>query len=291
MYLSLSPSGVQDVNDMWSFQHPNLYVPGQLNQYFSKTAFFKCALHSVYSSVVLFFIPYAAMYDTVRDDGRDIADYQSFALLAQTCLVITVCIQLCLDMSYWTAVNQVFVWGSLAMYFVVTFSMYSNGTHINFPASFPFIGTARNSLNQPNVWLTILLTSILCVLPVVAYRFLLIQLRPTINDKVMFKVRQAKATPPLPARRARMRRTSSRRSGYAFSHAQGYGDLVTSNHFLRRPAITRSTAFTPLGRTTGFSPMGRSAGYSPTGNALNSRPQEVEVTSLQMYRMVRDSAF
>ncbi|XP_052335914.1 probable phospholipid-transporting ATPase IM [Oncorhynchus keta] len=101
----------QDVNDMWSFQHPSLYVPGQLNQYFSKTAFFKCALHSVYSSVVLFFIPYAAMYDTVRDDGRDIADYQSFALLAQTCLVITVCIQLCLDMSYWTAVNQFFVWG------------------------------------------------------------------------------------------------------------------------------------------------------------------------------------
>nr|XP_046207421.1 phospholipid-transporting ATPase ID-like isoform X3 [Oncorhynchus gorbuscha] len=281
----------QDVNDMWSFQHPSLYVPGQLNQYFSKTAFFKCALHSVYSSVVLFFIPYAAMYDTVRDDGRDIADYQSFALLAQTCLVITVCIQLCLDMSYWTAVNQFFVWGSLAMYFVVTFSMYSNGTHITFPASFPFIGTARNSLNQPNVWLTILLTSILCVLPVVAYRFLLIQLRPTINDKVMFKVRQAKATPPLPARRVRMRRTSSRRSGYAFSHAQGYGDLVTSNHFLRRPAITRSTTFTPLGRTTGFSPMGRSAGYSPTGNALNSRPQEVEVTSLQMYRMVQDSAF
>uniref|UniRef100_A0A8C7SMD5 Phospholipid-transporting ATPase n=1 Tax=Oncorhynchus mykiss TaxID=8022 RepID=A0A8C7SMD5_ONCMY len=170
----------QDVNDMWSFQHPSLYVPGQLNQYFSKTAFFKCALHSVYSSVVLFFIPYAAMYDTVRDDGRDIADYQSFALLAQTCLVIT----LCLDMSYWTAVNQFFVWGSLAMYFAVTFSMYSNGTHITFPASFPFIGTARNSLNQPNVWLTILLTSILCVLPVVAYRFLLIQLRPTINDKL-----------------------------------------------------------------------------------------------------------
>uniref|UniRef100_A0A4W5RQU1 Phospholipid-transporting ATPase n=1 Tax=Hucho hucho TaxID=62062 RepID=A0A4W5RQU1_9TELE len=283
----------QDVNDMWSFQHPQLYVPGQLNQYFSKTAFFKCALHSVYSSVVLFFIPYAAMYDTVRDDGRDIADYQSFALLAQTCLVITVCIQLGLDMSYWTAVNQFFVWGSLAMYFTATFTMYSNGTYLIFPASFPFIGTARNSLNQPNVWLTILLTSILCVLPVVAYRFLLIQLRPTINDKVrpLTNHTQAKAAPPPPARRARIHRTSTRRSGYAFSHAAGYGDLVTSNCFLRRPAVTLTTAFTPLGRTTGFSPMGRSAGYSPTGNALNSRPQDVEVTSLQMYHRMRDPTF
>nr|XP_023857139.1 LOW QUALITY PROTEIN: phospholipid-transporting ATPase ID-like [Salvelinus alpinus] len=241
----------QDVNDMWSFQHPQLYVPGQLNQYFSKTAFFKCALHSIYSSVVLFFIPYAAMYDTVRDDGQDIADYQSFALLAQTCLVITVCIQV----------------------------QHSRRK------------LARNSLNQPNVWLTILLTSILCVLPVVAYRFLLIQLRPTINDKVMFKVRQAKAAPPPLARRARIRHTSTRRSGYAFSHAAGYGDLVTSNRFLRRPAVTLTTAFTPLGCTTGFSPTGRSAAYSPTGNALNTRPQDVEVTSLQMYHMTRDPAF
>lgn len=46
-------------------------------------------------------------------------------------------------------------------------------------------GTARNSLNQPNVWLTIFLTSLLCTLPVVAFRFIIIQLQPTINDKVM----------------------------------------------------------------------------------------------------------
>ncbi|XP_056157742.1 phospholipid-transporting ATPase ID isoform X1 [Lampris incognitus] len=282
----------QDVNELWSFQHPELYVPGQLNLYFSKTAFFKCALHSCYSSLVLFFIPYAAMYDTVRDDGKDIADYQSFALLTQTCLLIAVCIQMGLEMAYWTAVNTFFVLGSLAMYFAVTFTMYSNGIFLMLPSSFPFIGTARNTLNQPNVWLTILLTSILCILPVIAYRFLWIQLRPTINDKVMFKVRQAKATPPPPPRRTRMRRTSSRRSGYAFSHAQGYGDLVTSRRFLRRPAISRSSGLTPKGRTTtGFSPMGRSAGYSPTGRPQNTKVPEVEVTSLQMYRTVRDPVF
>ncbi|KAG7476520.1 hypothetical protein MATL_G00083880 [Megalops atlanticus] len=241
----------QDVTDTWSFQYPQLYIPGQLNMYFSKTAFVKCLLHSCYSSLVLFFIPYATMHDTVRDDGRDIADYQSFALLAQTCLLIAVCIQLGLDTAYWTAVNQFFLWGSLSVYFAITFTMYSNGMYLIFTASFPFIGTARNSLNQPNVWLTILLTSILCVLPVVAYRFLLIQLWPTINDKVRFKMKQAKAAPPPPPRRAHVRRTSSRRSGYAFSHAQGYGDLVTSGRYLRRPAINRSAMFSPAGRQQG----------------------------------------
>lgn len=91
----MSPPAGQDVNDGWSFQHPELYVPGQLNLYFSKRAFFKCVLHGAYSSLVLFFIPYAALHDTMRDDGRDTADYQSFAVLTQTCLLFTVSIQVC----------------------------------------------------------------------------------------------------------------------------------------------------------------------------------------------------
>ncbi|XP_076876494.1 phospholipid-transporting ATPase ID [Brachyhypopomus gauderio] len=233
----------QDVDDRWSLRYPQLYGPGQQNLYFSKMAFVRILLHSCYSSLILFFIPYAAMQDTVRDDGKDIADYQSFALLAQTCLLIAVSVQLGLDTSYWTAVNQFFLWGSLSAYFAVTFTMYSNGMFLIFTSSFPFIGTARNSLSQPNVWLTIFLTTVLCVLPVVAFRFLLIQLCPTINNKVRYKVRQAKAVlPPIPRRFPR-RRISTRRSGYAFSHARGYGDLVTSGRFLRRPVKSRPTLF------------------------------------------------
>uniref|UniRef100_A0A7N8WTP9 Phospholipid-transporting ATPase n=1 Tax=Mastacembelus armatus TaxID=205130 RepID=A0A7N8WTP9_9TELE len=271
----------QDVNDVWSFQHPQLYIPGHLNLYFSKKAFFKCALHSCYSSLVLFFIPYAAMQDTVRGDGKDVADYQSFALLTQTCLLFAVSIQLGLEMSYWTAVNTIFVLGSLVMYFAVTFTMYSNGMFLMLPSAFPFIGTARNSLNQPNIWLTILLTSLLCVLPVVTFRFLLIQLCPTINDKVQSKLFYTLFFT--------LAKTLSRRSGYAFSHAQGYGDLVTSGRFLRRPAVSRSSGFAHTGRT-GFSPMGRSAGYSPTGRPQNARVSDVEATSLQMYRTITDPA-
>uniref|UniRef100_A0A8C4GYR7 Phospholipid-transporting ATPase n=1 Tax=Dicentrarchus labrax TaxID=13489 RepID=A0A8C4GYR7_DICLA len=230
----------QDVNDRWSFQYPQLYTPGQLNLYFSKKAFVRCMLHSCYSSLILFFIPWAAIYDTVRDDGKDIADYQSFALLAQTCLLVVMNVQLCLDTDYWTAVNQFFVWGSLAAYFAVTFTMYSNGMFLIFTSSFPFIGTARNSLNQPNVWLTIFLTSLLCILPVVAFRFILIQLRPTINDKV-----RKEALPAPTPRRPPARRISTRRSGYAFSHSQGYGDLVTSRKFLQRlPLWSRQAPFT-----------------------------------------------
>lgn len=97
---------LQDVNDRWSFQYPQLYSPGQMNQYFSKMAFARILLHSCYSSLILFFVPWAAMWDTVRDDGKDIADYQSFALLAQTCLLIAVSVQVNCKIQHTTITQQ-----------------------------------------------------------------------------------------------------------------------------------------------------------------------------------------
>ncbi|TSO98511.1 putative phospholipid-transporting ATPase IM [Bagarius yarrelli] len=218
----------QDVSDSWGLEYPQLYSPGQLSLFFNKQTFVKCALHSCYSSLVLFFVPYVALSDT--------ADYPSFTLLTQTCLVITVCVQLGLDLSYWTAVNHLFVWGSLGMYFLVTFAIQSDGLHRLQPSAFTF---------------------------------------------VRFMVHRIKAQPPPPRRRTRIHRSSTRRSGYAFSHAQGYGDLVTSKRFLRRQAPPRATGFTPTSRT---------ARFSPTGKQQNSK-EEAEPTLLQNYRVVKDSAF
>ncbi|XP_037121216.1 phospholipid-transporting ATPase ID-like [Syngnathus acus] len=220
----------QDVNDRWSLQYPQLYLPGPLNSYFNKKSMVWCLIHSCYSSLVVFFIPWAALHNTVADDGKDIADYQSFALVAQTCLLVVVNIQLCLDTHYWTAVNQSFMWGSLIVYLATTFAMHSNDMFSIFTSVFPFIGTARNSLRQPNVWLTIFLTCLLCGLPVLAFRFIIIQLRPTINDKVRSKARKEGLPGPVPCRSS-VRRVGTRRSSYAFSHTKGYGDLVTSQRF------------------------------------------------------------
>lgn len=50
--------------------------------------------------------------------------------------------------------------------------------------------------------------------------------------------------PPVP-RRPPARRISTRRSSYAFSHSQGYGDLVMSKKFLMRPQRIRPPLFIP----------------------------------------------
>ncbi|KAM3847610.1 phospholipid-transporting ATPase ID-like isoform 2-T4 [Vipera latastei] len=223
----------QDVDDRWSLQFPELYVPGQQNLYFNKKEFAKCILYSIYSSLVLFLVPYGTSFDSVRGDGKDVADYQSFALMVQTCLLIVVSVQMGLDTAYWTAVNQLFLWGSLAIYFIITFTLYSDGTYQVFTSSFPFVGTARNILNQPKVWLSICLCMSLCVLPVIGFRFLKMQLMPTFSDQVVRKVKQLRKAPGPPALKRYLQRSASRRSGYAFSHQQGFGDLITSGRNMR----------------------------------------------------------
>ncbi|XP_065596134.1 phospholipid-transporting ATPase ID-like [Cyrtonyx montezumae] len=250
VYTSLPVLGMslfdQDVDDRWSLLFPQLYVPGQQNLYFNKTVFIKCMLQGIYSSLILFFIPYGAMYNTMRSDGKAIADYQSFALMAQTCLLIVVSVQIGLDTSYWTVVNQFFIWGSLSVYFAITFTMYSDGMYLILTASFPFVGTARNTLSQPNVWLAIFLSIALCVLPVVGFRFLKTLLRPTASDNVLLKIKEAKKRPPPPSPKRRLRRTSTRRSGYAFSHQHGFGALIMSGRNMRPKS--------PFATTGTFSP-------------------------------------
>ncbi|XP_062898968.1 phospholipid-transporting ATPase ID-like [Mobula hypostoma] len=244
VYTSLPVLGLslfdQDFNDRWSMAYPQLYEPGQLDLYFNKLEFVKCLIHGIYSSLVLFFIPYGALAEAVRDDGKTISDYQSFALIAQTCLLVTVTLQVALDTIYWTAINHFFIWGSLAIYFAVTFTMYSNGMYLMFPNSFSFIGTARNTLNEPLVWLTVFLTAIMCILPVLLVRYLFTELKPTFSNKLQQKIRQMKLLPPKQIT-TKLRRPSTRRSAYAFSHQRGFGALITSGRNMR----IKSRSFNP----------------------------------------------
>uniref|UniRef100_A0A4W3JYT3 Phospholipid-transporting ATPase n=1 Tax=Callorhinchus milii TaxID=7868 RepID=A0A4W3JYT3_CALMI len=141
--------------------------------------------------------------------------------------------QIGLDTSYWTAINHFFIWGSVAIYFCILFAMHSNGLFELFQNQFPFVGNARNSLIQFSVWLIIMLTTVVCIMPVVAFRFLVVDLKPTLSDKVRYMQRARRKQRPRLHRMRKVHRNSSRRSGYAFAHQEGYGELITSGKNMR----------------------------------------------------------
>uniref|UniRef100_A0A8C9WDZ1 Phospholipid-transporting ATPase n=1 Tax=Scleropages formosus TaxID=113540 RepID=A0A8C9WDZ1_SCLFO len=174
----------QDVPEQRSLEYPKLYEPGQLNLLFNKREFFICIAQGIYTSVVLFCVPYGVLSQATGSDGIPLADYQTFAVTVATSLVIVVSVQIALDTGYWTAINHFFIWGSLGSYFTILFAMHSNILFSIFPNQFHFVGSAQNTLQQPVVWLTIALATVICIVPVLAFRFLKLDLKPQLSDTV-----------------------------------------------------------------------------------------------------------
>ncbi|TRY82760.1 hypothetical protein DNTS_020637 [Danionella cerebrum] len=180
----------QDVPEQRSVEYPKLYEPGQLNLLFNKREFFICIAQGIYTSVVLFFIPYGVLFHATQ----------------------------------------------------------SNGFH--------FFGSAHNTLVQPVVWLTIALATVICIAPVLAFRFLKLELKPQLSDTVRY-TQLAMQKKIKPAGRmglglggidraggsalSRLGRGGSRRSGYAFAHQEGYGELITSGKNMRLSSLALAT--------------------------------------------------
>uniref|UniRef100_A0A3P9JHE2 Phospholipid-transporting ATPase n=1 Tax=Oryzias latipes TaxID=8090 RepID=A0A3P9JHE2_ORYLA len=234
----------QDVNDRLSLKFPKLYIPGQQGLLFNYKNFFISLFHGIFVSLIIFFIPYGAFLQTMGQDGEAPSDYQSFAVVTASSLIFTVSLQISLDTSYWTFVNCFAVLGSIAIYFGFMFDIHSAGIHVIFPSVFTFTGAASNALRQPYLWLTIILTVGISLLPVICIQFLYKTIWPSVGDKVQRNRKkyelqmEEKKKKPEPFQRGRR----SRRSAYAFSHSQGYAGLISSGQSIRRRPAARSGA-------------------------------------------------
>ena len=163
----ISKTFSQDVNDKVSIEHPHLYKPGQQNKFFSKPLFFLVIMKSTIYSVVIFFTTYGAMSAgifTHPTTGQD-AGYQVMSCCLATSLIFVVTLQIALETQYWTALNHFFLWGSLVMFFLFLFTMYSNTLFDILPNTFFFIGAARFSFSMTQLWLVTALSTVVCILP------------------------------------------------------------------------------------------------------------------------------
>ncbi|XP_023571715.1 phospholipid-transporting ATPase FetA isoform X2 [Octodon degus] len=238
IYTSLPVLGLslfdQDMNDTWSLSFPELYEAGQQNLFFNKKKFVNCLIYGIYSSFVLFFVSMGTIHNSERDDGKDISDFQTFSLIVQTSLMCVVTMQIALKTTYWTLMSHLFIWGSLGFYFCMLFFLYSDGLCVMFPSIFHFLGVARTSLNQTQLWLSIILSTVLCIIPAIGYKFLKRLVYPVFVDKVLDLSWHYRKYPLPPPIHVRLKHSNLRRSAYAFSHQNGFGALITSGKTMSR---------------------------------------------------------
>ncbi|XP_058452756.1 phospholipid-transporting ATPase ID isoform X2 [Malaya genurostris] len=231
----------QDVSDKNSVEYPKLYTPGITNALFNTTEFIRSVLHGIFSSLILFLIPYGTYKDGISPDGYVLNDHMLLGSVVATILILDNTAQIALDTSYWTVVNHVMIWGSLLWYFFLDY-------FYNYVIGGPYVGSLTQAMKEATFWFTTVLTVIVLMVPVLASRFYFVDVFPSLSDKIRVKQRLAQLrsrqsndvlrTPS--ARRARR----SLRSGYAFAHQEGFGRLITSGKIMRK--LPQDFAF-PLG--------------------------------------------
>ena len=139
--------------------------------------------------------------------------------------------QCALDTSYWTGFNHLAIWGSIIFYYCFILAFYAS------VFGYAYQGVAFQVFASAKFWFTLILTNVILIVPVVAYRFYTTSIFGTLSDRVRMKQRltKSKARRDFHIRRASTFRRSARsmRSGYAFAHQQGFGELITSGINMR----------------------------------------------------------
>lgn len=156
----------QDVSSEVCLQFPALYQQGPKNLFFDWTRIIGWMVNGLYSSLIIFFLNIAIMCDQAfRAEGQT-ADMAAVGTTMFSCIVCTVNCQIALIMSHFTWIQHVFVWGSIATWFLFLF-LYG----LLSPA---YSGDAYQILVEalgpaPIYWCSILLVTIACNLPYLAY--------------------------------------------------------------------------------------------------------------------------
>jgi len=216
---------------------------------FNRKEFLFSVMHGILSSLILFYIPYGTMFHSVRPNGLDAADLQSFGFAVATILVIVVNLQCGLETSYWTGFNHFCIWGTLAVHFLFHFALYSEIVYSIFKMGYYYIGTAEAVCSTAVFWFTVLLTSCILLLPIIAYRFIKLDMKPNLVDLVRIKQKYGGktrskstffATRPRSSMRASSR--SFKRSGYAFSHEEGFAELIQEGKMMPKPNPNQGVA-------------------------------------------------
>uniref|UniRef100_A0A182JP59 Phospholipid-transporting ATPase n=1 Tax=Anopheles christyi TaxID=43041 RepID=A0A182JP59_9DIPT len=231
----------QDVSDKSSVDYPKLYTPGMTNALFNTTEFIRSVLHGIFSSLILFLIPYGTYKDGISPDGYVLNDHMLLGSVVATILILDNTAQIALDTSYWTVFNHIMVWGSLLWYFFLDY-------FYNYVIGGPYVGSLTQAMKEATFWFTTVLTVIVLMIPVLASRFYFVDVFPSLPDKIrvqqrlaLLRSRQSSDVLRTPSARKARR---SLRSGYAFAHQEGFGRLITSGKIMRK--LPQDFAF-PLG--------------------------------------------
>ncbi|XP_055227110.1 phospholipid-transporting ATPase IK isoform X2 [Gorilla gorilla gorilla] len=231
----------QDVSAEQSLEKPELYVVGQKDELFNYWVFVQAIAHGVITSLVNFFMTLWISRDTAGP--ASFSDHQSFAVVVALSCLLSITMEVILIIKYWTALCVATILLSLGFYAIMTTTTQSFWLFRVSPKTFPFLYADLSVVSSPSILLVVLLSVSINTFPVLALRVIfpaLKELRAKEEKVEEGPSEEIFTMEPLPHVH---RESRARRSSYAFSHREGYANLITQGTILRRgPGVSSDIA-------------------------------------------------
>ncbi|KAL5176247.1 putative phospholipid-transporting ATPase 4 [Glycine soja] len=156
----------QDVPSEVCLQFPALYQQGPKNLFFDWYRILGWMGNGLYASLIIFFLIVTIFYDQAfRADGQ-VADMAAVGTTMFTCIIWTVNCQIALTMSHFTWIQHLFVWGSIATWYIFL-SLYGMLSPEYSKSAYQILVESLGP--APIYWVTTLLVTVTCNLPYFAH--------------------------------------------------------------------------------------------------------------------------
>ncbi|KAJ1259371.1 hypothetical protein BS78_10G149300 [Paspalum vaginatum] len=200
----------QDVSARLCIQYPQLYQEGVQNVLFSWGRILGWMLNGVINAVLIFFFCIMAFEDQAfRQDGQ-VAGLDALGVLMYTCIVWVVNCQMALSVNYFTIIQHIFIWGSIAVWYLFLLVYGAINPRFSTTAYMVFIEQLAPALS---FWLVTLFVVMATLVPYFSYSAIQIRFFPMFHNKIQWKRYLGKAEDPEVARQlsSRHRKSSQQR--------------------------------------------------------------------------------
>ncbi|PIA61968.1 hypothetical protein AQUCO_00200157v1 [Aquilegia coerulea] len=182
----------QDVSAQQCLKYPILHQEGIQNVLFSWPHILGWMLYGISSSIIIFFICTRSIFhQAFRKDGR-IAGLEVIGVSLYSCVVWAVNCQIIVSTNYFTWIQHLFIWGSIASWYI-------------FLIIFGFLPPTKSTTAykvlieacgpSPLYWLTVLVVVISALLPYFCFKVILVYVFPTYHHIIQGKELQKAGTP------------------------------------------------------------------------------------------------
>ena len=257
----------QDISAKGSMLFPVLYEVSMSGSMLNLRLVLLTFLDSIYSAACIFFIHFGT--DVFNAGAVELADLRTFSFTLGFTTMNLVTLRVAQATNYWTIWNHITIWGSVLIYWIVTFG-FAPLIYALFSVYYEYEDAQYAALNWGPTWLASLSAIILTTIPGLFVAFFLQTMKPSLTDAVrefennsrdMFIIRVYKALRKLEikapgvqdqgeaamdelakslernesvrkSRRMPKRESTSFKesgTGFGYSHTEGFGDLLTGH--------------------------------------------------------------